>query len=92
MENKIFAYKAIETRYLGPTNFRGSRCKASDGDNSIIVEWSSDLDSIDNHHAAALKLCAKLGWKGNLCAGGTKKGYVFVFTERDFKSEPVKAA
>ena len=83
----LWAYKAIETRYIGPTNTRDSRCKASDGDNSITLSWDSDLGSLEMHHKAALALCAKLGWKGKLVAGGTKRGYVFVFSERDFKAE-----
>ena len=88
MKDTLWAYKAIETRYIGPTNTRGSRCKATaEGHNSITLSWDSDLDSLEMHHKAALALCAKMNWKGKLVAGGTARGYVFVFADRDFKAE-----
>lgn len=92
METKLWPYTAIETRYIGATDYRGSRCKAEAGRHSITISWESDLDSFAMHHKAALALSEKLGWKGTMVAGGTKRGYVFVFSERDFKQEPVKAA
>ena len=33
------------------------------------------------HAAAALKLCAKMNWEGDLIEGGTKDGCVFVFAD-----------
>src|SRR5262245_24351941 len=73
--------KAIETTYHGPTDFKGSRIKATDGD---TVVWTSiDHNSNDPHRDAALKLCRKLKWKGKLICGGTKTGKVFVFLPLD---------
>ena len=71
--------KAIETKYLGPTNFRGSRIKVTDGDNSMILGMNDALDVDDNHDQAALAFFNDLGWHGKLIRGGTKRGYVYVF-------------
>jgi hypothetical protein len=74
--------KAIQTKYIGPTNFRGSRIKASDGDkNSITISYPHELSGEDVHRKAAEALRDKMGWTGNLTGGGLKNGYVFVFTD-----------
>tara|TARA_R100000734_G_C3262188_1_gene60549 strand:- start:306 stop:593 length:288 start_codon:yes stop_codon:yes gene_type:complete len=51
----------IRTKYLGPTNYRGSRIKAvhkrgSDETQSITLSWDHSLDGIENAKAAALAL------------------------------------
>jgi len=71
----------IKTKYLGPTNHRGSRVKAvtSYGETSVTMSWNHALDSFDNHKAAALALISKLDWGGErYYAGGSNTGYVFV--------------
>lgn len=73
--------KAITTKYHGPTNLRGSRVSAFDGDNRIFVSF--DYASHDPHRDAALALCRKLNWTGKLISGGTKEGNVFVFLPHD---------
>lgn len=74
--------KAIETRYVGPTNFRGSRIIASDMDgNKVIIPYPHHLWGADPHRAAAIALCKKMNWMGRLIGGATKKGYTFVFVE-----------
>lgn len=84
--------KAIFTKYLGPTNSRGSRVKAYDGDgNQVTLDWESSLDSDQNHKRAAYHLCMKMQWKGNLVMGSHKDVNVHVFTERDFRKEAGKA-
>jgi len=72
---------AIETRYLGPTNFRGSRYKAgTESGRRITIEAADNLSAEENHRAAAVALCEKMGWTdGDLIEGGTPKGYVYVF-------------
>ena len=73
--------KAITVKYFGPTNSRGSRIKASDGDGNTITVSREDALSIDaNRDAAAVALCVKMGWHGhNLMSGwsGTTAVYVF---------------
>jgi hypothetical protein len=66
--------KAILTKYLGPTDHRGSRVKASDGDNSVILPWRSEWDHNGNHDTAAIALCRRLEWGGKLCRGGLRQG------------------
>ena len=53
----------IITRYLGPTNCRGSRVKATHKRDSEVtwqatVSWDHALDSEANHEAAAQQLLA----------------------------------
>ena len=80
--------KAILTKYLGPTSRRGSRVKASDGDNAVILGWRDEWDSEGNHDAAAIALCRKLKWGGTLCRGGLRQsgqdtGNVYVWVNAD---------
>ena len=72
--------KAITTTYHGPTDTRGSRITASDGDgNRITVPYDHALNGAGNHRAACLALCAKLGWHGELVGGHTRTGMVWVW-------------
>ena len=83
------AYMAIETKFLGPTNFRGSRIKAQAMDSwsngkreSVTVGYNYALNSEDNHLEAAKKLLPKISRPAfsdyHLEAGATERGYVFV--------------
>jgi hypothetical protein len=47
------ARSAIRTRYHGPTDTRGSRFIATDGENRITVSYDYSLDHIENHAATA---------------------------------------
>lgn len=82
--------KAILTKYHGPTNTRGSRYSAYDGDNRISLSADDALNSEQNHDAAALALCKKLKWGCSryttLVRGGLKTGNVYVW---DVPSERV---
>lgn len=71
--------KSIETKYMGPTSTRGSKIKATDGDNSVTVSYDHGLNTEDNHAKAAVTLARKFKWSGTLIGGGTKAGRVFVF-------------
>jgi hypothetical protein len=72
--------KAIVTKYHGPTNFKGSRISASDSDgNRVSISYPHELSGEAVHRKAAEALCQKMGWTGELIAGGLKSGYVFVF-------------
>ena len=71
---------AIKTRYLCATDTKGSRIVADDGDgNRWTVPYRSEFDSEANHAAAALALCARMGWTGKLIPGNLGDGYVFVW-------------
>jgi hypothetical protein len=81
---------AIETRYIGPTNTRGSKVIARVSEElptrKITLEWDNALNPEENHKAAAAALIKKLDWTkphyGDWYCGGTKRGYVFVCATR----------
>lgn len=54
--------QAIQTKFMGPTNTRGSRIKATAAAGSITLGWDHALNSEQNHVAAARALCQKFGW------------------------------
>lgn len=74
--------RAILTRYYGATNTRGARIVASAGDR---VRLSVPYEHAGHPHtAAAVALCRKMKWTGELTAGQLPNGgYVFVFVDRD---------
>jgi len=78
-----FVTQAIETRYLGPTNTKGGRIKATAWAGSVTIGYDHALGHAENHRAAADALLAKLGWDGTFAQGGNVKGdgYHFVNVE-----------
>lgn len=73
--------KTITTKYHGPTNTRGSRISASDGDNRLSISYPYELNHDQAHMKAARQLCEKLNWKGTLQGGSTKDGMVWCFID-----------
>ena len=74
--------KAIETRFHGPTNRRGSRVIATEPDGSSHTHpWDYALNSTQNHASAARALADKLGWNAPQVGGALKNSCVWVFTE-----------
>lgn len=74
--------QAIETKYIGPTNHRGARIKATSGSGlTVTVEWNYAANPEENHLVAAKILCAKYGWSADLIGGSTIKGFCFVQKE-----------
>jgi len=70
--------KSITTKYIGPSNTKRSRIKATDGDNSVTLSYDDSLSSDENHRVAAKSLCNKLGRFGMYVGGHTKDGMVWV--------------
>jgi len=61
--------QAIITKYIGPTNTRPGRVKATAEAGSVTVEWEHGL-SIDGNHARAAKaLRDKFNWQGRMVGG-----------------------
>lgn len=78
----ISQFRAIRTRYLRPTNRRGTRVKAHDDHgNSVTIDYDYDLPRDEVYVKACRLLCEKMGWTGRLVGGATDPGYVFVFVE-----------
>jgi hypothetical protein len=78
-----FITQAIETKYLGATNTKGGRIKATAWAGNVTVPYDHALNSDGNHKAAADALIAKFGWQGTFAQGGNVKGdgYYFVNVE-----------
>ena len=53
------AQSAIRTRYHGPTDTRGSRFVATDGENRVTVPYDYSCGSTENHCIAAHAFLAK---------------------------------
>ena len=73
-------FQAITTKYLGPTNYRGSRIKARAQVGAITIPWDYALSVDDNHKAAAEALALKWEWAGLWIGGATytNEGHTFV--------------
>lgn len=83
---------AIETRYIPPTNTRGSRYKAfTESKRSITIHAADNLSSQENHREAAKALCRKMGWDGEMVEGGSSRGYVYVFLPHPLDCPAVSA-
>lgn len=87
--------QAITTKYLGPSNVRGSRVKASCQAGSLTLDWTHSLNGNENHMAAAQALANRLGWDGEWVGGFDRDGRG-VFVQRTDQSVmivyPKKAA
>lgn len=77
---------AIETRYIGPTNTRGSRVVAETTDvrpstgrkDRLSLPWAQNANSSENHAGAAEALARKLELAGNwYLVGETGRGYLW---------------
>lgn len=88
--------QSIETKYLGPTNNRGARIKASAQAGAVTVSYDHALSVVENHDAAALALAVKLGWRGRWNGGGRANGVGYNFVQAEsggcsFLVPPTKA-
>lgn len=79
----IRSYQAIVTKYIGPSNTKGSRIKATAAAGSITVHLDHALNIEQNHAAAAQALANRFGWRGNWQMGGMPDdtGYCFVCSD-----------
>lgn len=74
-------FQAITTKYLGPTNVRGSRVKAACDAGSITLDWNDALHRDQNHSAAAKALAERYKWNGFYVGGSISHlggAYAFV--------------
>jgi len=83
---------ALETKWHGPTNTRGSRisCTRMDADqtkhegapNRVTVSVDDGWSGEAQHVEAVRAFCARYNWHGTLACGGTTRGHVWVFLPR----------
>lgn len=73
-------FQAIVTEYLGPTNTRPGRIKATASAGSVTLEYNHALNLEKNHDAAAKAVADKFKWPGYWIGGGMPngKGNVYV--------------
>ncbi len=72
-------YKALATKYHGPTHTKGSRVSVSAVHSKRkFYSWNYDLSDFENHSSAAMRYAQEMDWKGTYAGGGTAEGYVFV--------------
>jgi hypothetical protein len=78
-------FQAIVTKYIGPTNFRGSRVKATCQAGSLTIPWDDALNADGNHRAACNALRMKLNWTERgphkLVGGALPDGKSYAFVE-----------
>lgn len=74
-----YPLQAITTKYLPPTNHRGSRIKATAQAGSLTVGWDDALGPAENHHAAAEALARRYGWETSGWASGVGAYGLLVF-------------
>ena len=73
--------KAIQVKYLGPTNYKGSRWKAwVEGGANITLPYDHALNSEANARCAAQALAAKLAWRFPITGSGVLPNGDYVFT------------
>ncbi|MDF0504833.1 hypothetical protein POK33_29290 [Burkholderia cenocepacia] len=85
--------QAITTKFIGPTDTKGARIKASCDAGSITISYPHAFSEEACHALAAMALVRKLGWVptdpktgehqngyvGAWAAGSVRTGYVFAF-------------
>jgi hypothetical protein len=72
--------QAIVTKYIGASNTRSSRVKATAAAGSVTLNWDHSLNIEANHAKAAKALADKFKWSGHWFGGGLPddKGYCYV--------------
>lgn len=78
----IYCRQAIMTKFLGPTNYRGSRVKAWCDAGQITLNWDHEIGVDENHYKAAMTLVYKLKWTeyNDWHLGALPRNYGYVLT------------
>lgn len=66
--------QAIQTKYHGPTDTKGSKITARAEAGRVTVPYDHALNGQENHREAARALVAKLGWTGSYHGGALPDG------------------
>jgi len=66
--------QAIITKYIGPTNVRGARIKATAAAGSVTIPFPHELNLYERHEKAARALLDKLDWDFELASGELPDG------------------
>lgn len=86
--------QAIVTKYIGPTDTKGARIKATCDAGSVTIGYPHELSGQDVHAAAAMALVRKLGWDDGeykpfwQCGSlPNQAGCVFVLESQAYRSD-----
>jgi hypothetical protein len=81
--------QAIVTKYLPPTNIRGSKVSVKAFAGRQTIAWDHALNDEENHRRAAAIFADRLGWLDrNTLYGGSMpdgSGYCFVLVSEEEK-------
>lgn len=66
--------QAITTKYIGATNSKGARIKATCQAKSVTIPYDYEGNADSVHTKAAKALADKLGWRGSWAGGGLPDG------------------
>jgi hypothetical protein len=80
-EKEVRVMKAITVKYVGPSNVKGARLIATDGDTRMIFPY--DHSSSNPYRDAAIAFCKRMKWTGAYAQGSTKNTDVFVPLDDD---------
>ena len=73
--------QAIITKFIGPSNTKGARIKATAVAGSVTIGYPHELELCERHEKAARALCDKFGWKFDHVSGDLP-GELTVFVRR----------
>ena len=62
MKNNLHFRQAIQTTYIGPTDFRGARVSVRAQAGRRLVPWDHALGIEENHYQAARGFAESMGW------------------------------
>lgn len=77
----MYARQAIQSKYLGPTNYRPARIKVWCDAKTRFVHWDHGHNPCENHYLATIALAKELGWNTDGCTFGALPscGYALTF-------------
>jgi hypothetical protein len=82
--------QSIRTRYMGPTNFKGSRIQAKCEAKTIYVSYNHALNVEENHRAACRALVHAMKWDtleyADLVGGEFNGDTFWVFDDKRLKA------
>lgn len=76
--------QAIKAKYLGPTNHRGARIKATCTAGSVTISRNYELDVSRDYQIAVAALLKRFGWGGEwIGAPLDRTGDEYVYVRKD---------
>lgn len=80
--------QAIVTKYMGATNYKPGRVKATCEARSVTLSYDHGLSTYENHRAAMAELCRVMGWQEMRYSGALPKQNKWDYVFCDDKAYP----